>query len=104
MASALMALDEQMNREAMQPIQINIPSASLPPTPADYADFIIASMKECGLDPQRCLGNKVAIQAASEWAHGRLTIRDFKQCLRNLAVMNPGLRGTNGTDELPENS
>lgn len=74
----------------MQPHIVNIPDAKPPSWHA--ADIVISELRKCGVDPRKAVVNPVAIACAKGWTQGELDDAGFRRCMRNLLILNPGLK------------
>lgn len=72
--------------------RIDIPDAKPRPIGYTAADIVIATLRDCGMDPRRAHDNPMAVQLIRVWLRGEWTEAQFRHAIRNLLILNPGLK------------
>lgn len=78
-----------MSDEIQTQHRIDIPNGK----PAnDDADIVIATLQSVGMDVRKAYKNRMVIECIGEWVRGGFTVEQFRHAMRNLMILNPGLR------------
>lgn len=82
-----------MSNEIQTRHRIDIPNGK-PLTDADVVrgDIIIATLRNCGMDPRKAYYNPMATELVKVWVRGEWTDAQFRHAIGNLMILNPGLR------------
>jgi alpha-beta hydrolase superfamily lysophospholipase len=57
-------------------------------------NIVTRTLRECGMDPLKAMGNPMGAALVREWTFQRMTESQFRHSIRNLLILNPTLRCT----------
>lgn len=71
----------------MDPVKINIPDPAY-----EAAGIVMATLRKLGMDPFKVVNTVMGRAVVQEWVRGGMSQAQFEKSMRNLAILNSGLR------------